>query len=338
MIRIWSEHLDYADARSPEVVELLEEGGMHPIFAVRPDSDLDELAGLLGDLESTDLEVALWPLLEESAGYWPSVQNAGRFADRLAEYLEALEARGVAPDWVAFDLEPALEGGDGFADSVRRAVRRSLSGGLCGEPYDDALETYRSLIEQLAADGIRTLGVTAPTAVADLGASKAIWQRSLETPWEPLPWDRVGVMAYGSMTSGYTRGLLSYRDVRALHYEMFLRMRRHFGARAHASVGITGTGVFGDEPVYERPSELARDVSAARAAAVEDIAVFCLEGLLEKPNPGVWVEAITEADPDVPEATWRAESVLFGSEATTRLLGGLDRVFGSGLRTGPGGS
>lgn len=336
MIRVWSEHLDYDDARQPEVLALLERGELHPIFAVRPDSDLDELASLLADLRSTELQVAIWPLLDEEDGYWPSVQNAARFAERLDGYLEVLGGRGVLPDWVAFDLEPALEGGDGFADSIGRAVRRSVSGGLCGEPFDDALELYRRIIEELTDDGIRTLGVTSPTAVADLGAESAVWQRSLETPWEPLPWDRAGVMAYGSMTSGYTRGVLSYRDVRAVHYEMFLRMRRHFGARAHASVGITGTGVFGDEPVYERASELALDVSAARAAAIEDIAVFCLEGLLAKPSPGEWVDAITNAEPAIPESTWRAESVVFGSELTTRALGELDDVLGERIRKGRG--
>lgn len=331
-MRVWSEHLDYGDARSPEVRELLTRGALHPIFAVRPDSDLDALAALLRDLEETDLEVAIWPLLTEEEGYWPSVRNAETFADRLGTYREELEERNASPDWVAFDLEPALEGGDGFADSVRRAVHRSVSGGLCGEPFDDALAVYRGLVEELHADGIGTLGVTSPTAVADLGARKAVWQRSLETPWEPLPWDRVGVMAYGSMISGYTNGLLRYRDVRALHYEMFLRMRRHFGNRTHASLGITGTGVFGDEPVYERPEELRRDVSAARAAAVEDIAIFCLEGMLEKAEPGAWVDAITEAEPEIPASTWRSESVAFGSEMTTRLLGGLDRLSGAALK------
>jgi len=328
MIRVWAEHLDYGDAREPEVLDLLAEGGLHPIFAVRPDSDLDELAALLSDLEGSGLEVAIWPLLSEEAGYWPSVGNADRFADRLGGYLDALEERGVAPDCVAFDLEPALEGGDDFADSVRRAVRRSASGGLSREPFDAAVETYRRLVAGLSGRGVRTLGVTTEVAVPDLGSERAVWQRALETPWEPLDWDRAGVMAYGSMLSGYTRGMLSYRDVRALHYELFLRLRRHFGSRAHVSLGITGTGVFGDEPVYEDPEPLRRDVAAARAAAIEDIAVFCLEGILAQSDRRGWVDAVTEAEPEVPEPTWRAETVLAGSDVVTQFLGGLDRALG----------
>jgi hypothetical protein len=96
--------------------------------------------------------------------------------------------------------------------------------------------------------------------------------------------------------------------------------------------------VFGDEPVYDEPEQLRRDVSAARAAAVQDIAIFCLEGILQKADPGAWVDAITEARAEIPESTWRAKSVVVGAEMTTRLLDGLDRLSGSGFRRDPAGS
>lgn len=325
MLRVWSEHLPYGEARDSDVLDLLERGQIHPIFAVRPEADLEALAGLAGDVQERGLEFAIWPLLTREAGYWPSVRNAGRFVSHLRSLMSELGELGVRPEWVAFDLEPPLAD-DSFAGSVRRAVRTSIVGGPSLEAYRGAVETFREAIEWLGESGIESLGVTTPTAAADLAASAPVWQRALEIPWEPLPWKRAGVMAYGSLVSSYAEPWLRLEDVRAIHYECLLQLRRRFGARAHVSLGLTGTGVFGDEPVYEEPRELALDVSAARAAGVDDIAIFCLEGILESSRPGRWIDAIAEAPPTAPERTWRADSVLLGSSITTKVLGGLRRA------------
>lgn len=331
MIRTWCEYLDYAGARSDGTLDLLERGNLHPIFALRPGTDLSALTHLIRDARERGLEVGIWPLLEEEQGYWPSVRNAEVFLRRLDDWKRALERRGATPDWIAFDIEPPFQPDDDVATSVRRAVRRALanlSGRSDKERIDDrspadafraAVSRYRRSMRGLEREGIGTLGVTTPPALVDLGG-EPILQQTLELPWSPLPWDRAGFMAYGSMIAEYSKGLLDFRDVRAIHYVLFHRMRREFGGRAHVSLGLTGTGVYGDEPTYESPEELARDVSAARAANVDDIAIFCLEGLLGRREPGRWIDAITSAEPRVPPTTWRAESVLFGSGIATDIL------------------
>jgi len=346
MLRVWCEHLDYADARRPETLDVMERGAWHPLVAVRPDADRDELARLVEAVQDRDLEIGVWPLVAKEIGYWPSVRNASRFSAYLFELLEDLDDHGVTPDWVAFDFEPPYQPNDTFGSSFLRAFRRAVGhlvgteGGGEGEraPFEEALATFRAAVERLNADGIGTLGVATPTVVGDLGRGLD-WQQSLETPWSPLPWDRAGIMAYGSMIAGYSRGLLDYADARALHYQFLQRVHRTFGDRAHVSVGITGTGVYGDEPYYADPEELRRDVAAARAAGVEDIAVFCLEGILRKDRPHAWVEAMTDVEPAAPSPTWRAKSVVAGTSMLSRLLEGLRGARGRrGIKTGPGGS
>lgn len=328
MLRVWCEHLDYADARRPETLDLLERGDLHPLVAVRPDSDRHALAKLIDAIQTRGLEFGIWPLIAEEDGYWPSVRNASRFLDHLFELIEDLDERGGAPDWVAFDFEPPFQPDDTFGSSVRRAFRRALghlspleegAGGEAESPFDAALEMYRQAVETLRERGIRTLGVATPTVAGDLGR-ELNWQRSLEVPWSPLPLDRAGIMAYGSMVSGYSKGLLDYADARALHYRYLRRVHRRFGDRAHVSVGITGTGVYGDEPYYDDPEELARDIGAARAAGIEDIAIFCLEGILAKERPTDWVDASTGAGAAVPPPSWRADAVVGGTSALSRLL------------------
>ncbi|MFB6375739.1 MAG: hypothetical protein ABEN55_22110 [Bradymonadaceae bacterium] len=327
MLRVWCEHLDYADARRPETLDVLEQGALSPLVAVRPDADRVELAELIDAVQDRDLEIGVWPLVAKEIGYWPSVRNASRFADYLFELLGDLDDRGARPDWVAFDFEPPFQPDDTFGASFRRAFRRALGHLVDPEPadreptpFDRALATFREAVERLNDEGIGTLGVATPTVVGDLGRGLD-WQRSLETPWSPLPWDRAGIMAYGSMIAGYSQGLLDYADARAAHYQFLRRVHGTFGEKAHVSVGITGTGVYGDEPYYADPEELTRDIAAARAAGVEDIAVFCLEGILQKERPGQWVDAMTEVEPAIPPTTWRAESVVAGVGMLSKLLG-----------------
>ncbi len=331
MLRVWCEHLDYATIRRPEVLDLLQRGELHPLVAVRPDSPFGELVELLESVERRGLQLGLWPLLDKSDGYWPSVRNARLFCEYVDGLIERLAERVRTPAWVAFDMEPPFEADDTLGSSLRRTFRRGVEHllGYSGdearglpsdEAFSRALEAYASCLNRLSAAGIGTLGVTTLPVVADLG-DQLHWQRALETPWSPLPWDRAGFMGYGSMLAGGSGGLFDYVDARALHYAFLLKMRRILGRRAHVSLGITGTGVFGDEPVYERAEELALDVAAARAAEVEDIAIFCLEGILQKQRPDVWVDAIAEAPPFVPAPSWRADSVVLTFSFATHLLG-----------------
>ena len=181
------------------------------------------------------------------------------------------------------------------------------------------MEVYDEAIVRLRRKGVGTLAVTTPPAVADLGG-ELVWQTALELPWSPLDWERAGFMAYGSLIAGHSGGMLDFRDVRAIHYGFMVRTHRAFGHRSHVSVGLTGTGVYGDEPVYESADELAADVSAARAAGIDDIAVFCLEGLLGKDQPGEWVDALRGAPARPPPSTWRAEVVSRLVSCATGLM------------------
>lgn len=314
-LRIWSEHLSYRDARQGDVLDLLCAGPIHPIFAVPFDADLDELAGLMRDVEGRGLRVGIWPLLSEKQGYWPSERNAASYFERVAQVLAALEAGKVKPAWLAVDLEPPIDQVTYLLRAASRvpfALYELFLENLERERFDASTRAFTEGIALVHDQGVATLGVTLPFAAHDLRDGDPFWQDLLEAPWASVPWDRAGIMAYGSMVAGYSRGWLSEEDVRALHYRLFLHMAAKFGPRAHVSLGLTGTGVLGDEPVYEDPAALAFDVSAARAAGIEDIAIFCLEGLVGREDAGHWIESVTRARPMVPPQTMRAHLVRQG--------------------------
>ena len=322
MLRVWSEFLSFDEVARPEVLELLATGPVHPIVAVRPRADLDALAALIVAARARGLQCGIWPLLRDEEGYWPSERNQPHFLSRLDGLLGGLEARGARPDWVAVDLEPPLQQIEGLMEA-RWPVRAALSAvrtNFDRAQFQRACQMMSRTVSRLHLGGYRTLGVTFAAAAQDLRDGDPVWQDLMEAPWASVPWSRAGLMVYGSMIAGYSRGLLDIDDVRALHYQLLVQLARRFGGRAHASIGVTGVGKLGDEPSYERPEELARDAAAARAAGVEDLAIFCLEGLVGRPDAGAWIQAVAQAAPRAPQMTPRAMLALAGGRGARSLV------------------
>ena len=287
--RIWSELLPYQDARQKDVLDLLAVGQLHPIFAVGPEADLDALAGLLRDVRARGLDPGVWPLLSDAQGYWPSERNAPAYFERVQALLDALEAQGSPVSWLAVDLEPPLHQLNRLRHTIEPFHMTLLDlarQNLDRAQFQASVRAFDQALHRLRARGARALSVTLPLAAHDLRDGAPLWQDLFEAPWADVGWDRAGIMAYGSMVAGYSRGWLSAEDARAIHYRLFLHLARHFGPRAHASLGVTGVGKLGDEPTYEHPDALAADVSAALAAGIDDVALFCLEGLLGRSDAG----------------------------------------------------
>ena len=325
MLRAWSEHLPYEEAMDPGVIRALEQSALHPIFAVHPEADLDRLAELLLALPPA-LSVGLWPLLPDEQGYWPGERNAEAYFARVAEILGFLGARDIAPSWLAVDLEPPLHQVEALrarqGAEAPWALYGALRENLDRERFNEsarAYESWRAALYQSHPD-LKTLAVTLPMAAHDLSDGEPLWQDALEAPWAAPRWDRLGVMAYGSMVAGYSNGWLDYEDARAIHSRLAMRLIAAFGSRAHVSLGAAGVGKLKDEPVYARREELASDVAAMRAVGVEDLAVFCLEGLLARHDAGAWITALSQAGRCEAPMTWRASTLRLGAYAARAAL------------------
>lgn len=123
------------------------------------------------------------------------------------------------------------------------------------------------------------------------------------------------------MIVGMTGGLVSERDASWLVFKICLGLRSAMRDKAGVSLGATGTGVFEDEQVFEKPERLTRGLEAALAAGVKDISIYNLEGILSRSNPRRWFEAVRGACPTVPPKSKKVDLALAAAVSACRLLG-----------------
>ncbi|MDE3074498.1 MAG: hypothetical protein KGJ86_03635 [Chloroflexota bacterium] len=288
-LRVWSEFLPYRELGQPAVLRLLRAFDCGLLVQVRQQSLGKELAELLHRSREEGVEAGLWLLLTEDQGYWPSERNAGLFRDYLTRVLE-----WRAPAWIAVDLEPPLW-------QMRARGRRGLAGlpdwlrfardNISPRRFEAAHQTFGEVIQLAHAAGTKVLCAAHDYLAEDLWLGRPAMQDLHEAPVLGLPWDAISVMLYGSLVPRCPRRWL-YETARLL------------GPGMGASVGLTGAGVLGNEPHYTEPWQLALDMSALKAAGMQDFAIYNLEGILESPAPESWLQAAVAAEARAPRPSW----------------------------------
>jgi hypothetical protein len=264
--------------------------GVELIAAITPERSKDAET-VVRACRDAGVEVGIWPMLAERDGRWPNALNVGRFVPFAVELLDRLGTLGLLPDTLAVDLEPPLA-------EVHRALRgdpRTAYAWAVRSPAPGAVARYRELASCARSAGVRTLATAVPMVVADGSASG--WQRALATPVDPIAFDTVSPLAYSSLFEGFSFGLVRRSDALALVEMVARAARRRFGARAGMALGCVGRGLLGYEPTLRDVAELAADVGAARAAGVDDVAVYSVGGMLGRPPWERWLDALVETEP-----------------------------------------
>lgn len=299
---IWSEHVPYESLRAPAVLRALAERAITPIVAVTPPL-VDRAAGVVRACRDAGLGVGLWPMLDDVHGRWASAANTARFCALARALVDTLDAGDALPDLVAIDLEPPIE-----------RMRRLLRGRWAPPPPGrgrDAAQGYGALIDAMERRGIEVMAAVMPPVVMSAPAVRRGWQRFLETPVDELRLAHVSAMVYTSLLEGYSRGAVRRRDARGVLARLARDARQQLGARAGVSLGAVGVGALGDERTFRSVAELADDVATARAAGVDAIALFNLDGALARPPLEAWLDALAHTPPAraAPPATWRARAL-----------------------------
>jgi hypothetical protein len=329
--RAWVETLPFELIATPEVVRLLASRGIEPIVAVWPSTPVEAIVRVIEAYGEAGQAAALWPMLSDGEGRWANAGNVGPFAEFVQRLCAQLAARGRAPAEIVVDLEPSIEAmRASFASSARSVHMLPIPGDL--RPFVAAQGRLEALCDGLHAQGIKASSAAPPTVLLDPREGLARpFQEVQGTPIDGPAWDHVSFMLYTSILEGWSRGLLRRGDARALLGVACRAARERLGERAGASIGAVGVGAFGNEPTYRGVAELADDVAIARAAGVDDLALFDLGGVIQRGPPEPWLDAFVATEPlaSLPEPSLRLRGVLGAARLAGGVFGALGRVRGA---------
>jgi hypothetical protein len=312
-LRFWAEFI------SPqEIVEkalpLLSEFSAGVSASVPAGSLTDENARAFRDIKAAGVELTFWPLLEREQGYFPNEANVPVYAEMVHNLVEWAESHDVLPAMVAVDLELPFEQISLLLGAERGSQAKTALGmlreNLDPERYREAKSGLIELNSWIQGRGIKTLVAVLPWVAVELFGTGETVQDMMETPVAGIDWDLISPMMYVSMFEGMTAGRISAFDTNSLVYETGVRLRNKYGKRAAVSLGVTGTGVLGNEPTFETVEELMVGVEASLAAGVRDISIYNLEGVVSRENPRVWLEALRAARPRIPEKSGKVVRTL----------------------------
>lgn len=321
-LRIWSEFLPYEQLASPAVISLLRQHGVMLCLSVPAGKLGAPLAQALHTCADAGIPVAWWALLPEATGYWPSEGNVQAFANQVDRVLEWSNSQRLPLEWLAVDLEMPLPQVRAFraAQGWRKlpVMLKIAHQNLTPTRYQGAVEQYRALQSRLESHGVKTLCAALDLVLLDLPGAAPVIQDLFETPVLDVPWNVVSFMLYNTLTAQLFG--VTVPDARWLQYQLCLEIKDRLGARGAVSLGLTGIGVLGDEPFYASPKELEPDVAAARAAGLDDLALYNLEGILQSSDPAGWLVMLRDTGPAIPpETPWAART----RARRQRLLQGL---------------
>ncbi|MEM3087001.1 MAG: hypothetical protein QXO51_05070 [Halobacteria archaeon] len=285
MLRVWVEFLSARELAAH--LDLLARRRISPCLAVEGWSP--DLGSLLKGCAARGLEPGLWPLLPLEQGYFPNERNLEPFGRLLSDLVHGAETAGAEPAWMVFDLEPPLDRGVELLRGpplrrFSRLVRWPLET-LRPERFEAARRRLEEMVRRLRRGGWRTLCAAAPFLL-DQPEGTAGLEDLLESPVLGVGFDRVSFMLYSSMLPGPGGPGGNPAWVHSYAREA----RRRLGGAAAVSLGVTGRGVLEVETLMAGPEVLARDVGAARAAGIEDVALYNLEGSLRDPEG--WLGAL----------------------------------------------
>lgn len=263
------------------------------------------MASALAALSQADVPLGLWPLLEDEEGYWPSEDNASAFLGRVRDALGFAERAGAKVRTIAIDLEPPLEVMRALSGDSKRAQASVLFQGLRGAPGRRVLRRaanrdFGLLSRSLRQQGYETIAAVVPPVVFDLYSGSRAMQAILRTPVSDPGWSVISPMMYTTIMAQ----LLSEEVAKALLLGLGQSLRERLGpSRSAMSLGLVTSGKLDDEPVYPSPFALLEDVQLARAAGINDLALFALEGVLHRDSPERWLLPFTQAS--AAPAPWR---------------------------------
>ena len=324
-LRVWAENVKPKEVREQRVVNLLKKYKVNLGLSLPYGNLSDEYARLLELYEKENIKISLWLLLPREKGYWPGERNVDLFYEYLKEVFQWAKEKGVRIPWIAVDLEMPLNQFDEIKNHrtiLGKAFKtyKILKSNRNQKRFKQSTEKYREVLNLIHKNQARAITAAIPLIMEDVVKGNTLIQDILETPITTVSWDCVSLMIYNSANVGYGRGLVRKKDAEYILFKYCQEAKEFFKERAGVSIGLTYTGVFGDEPYYRLPLDIASDVSAVLASGIRDIAIYNLEGILRASKPEQWFEVVLQGKETIPPPTLRVKMFRQGVRLFPRIF------------------
>ncbi|GEM_PF-2706895 len=293
---VYCETLSPRELSQADVVELL---GRHRLtlgHALRfPEDDgrfaserLAEHLALAQALREAGATYCLWPLLPKSLGYWINERNVDATARMVETILEGCVKFGGKPDWLVVDVETPwtqmeaafFPGPPWYARALSFA--KLFLANRNPRRFAWASRRLGEIVRTLQGEGVRVSSAVFPFLIADLIHDGHTLQDYLEMPVFSVPFDAYNAMFYNSYLPTAVPLVVPPGSAQRVLYEYAGELARRVGERAWITLGSTWEGVIpGNEgKSFDRAGLFAPDVAAAKAAGIETLWLYCLEGVL----------------------------------------------------------
>lgn len=323
-IRVWAEFLSPEEMLVNSTMNLLKKYNVTLGMAFPPDGMNAVYAKMLASYEQAGVTVMLWPLLPDESGYWANEINAAEFAGRIEKIFDWAEHERFGIPWLAVDIETPfyqmerIKNTSGI-DRLKHLISAFSENRDRGRFYDSSA-AYGNLVGRMHARGVKVAAAAAGPVAEDFVKGAVGIQDALETPVSTVNWDVVSFMIYTSTAVGYGKPFVTPRDARWYLYSVMRDMKKLLWNRAGVSIGCTYKGKISDEPFYPTPEELLPDMQAAKAALIDDVAIYNLEGILRHPRPEAWFEALLSCEAAVPERSYKTDTARLALQAASMFL------------------
>ncbi len=289
----WSEWTSYNDLSKK--IEILKATNTRLHLAIKKDElneeNFQKLIVFLKKAELEGVNYWLWPLLSKEEGYWPNQWNIKTYSNYVLDLLNKLKKHKLKPSGISIDLEPPPEKLEKYLTLIQKfklvELHRFASSSIDESLFIEAKKELVTLHSKLKEQNITTHIVTTPFLLDEKNSLRL--QKVFGIPLDNFAFDYISFMAYRSEFERLV-GKMNSRLV----YEYSLQARKVYGKRAGIDLGVVGNIEFPHKlEGYSHPSRLWEDISAAKAAGISSIQIYCLDGIPSED----WIKEVGPIEP-----------------------------------------
>ena len=218
----------------------------------------------------TRLRVYPWPVLSKEDGYWFSGFTSRESIEKLRQF------KGLK---IKIDLEPPLPRWQ-YSNFriVAYAFRKLFQKG-------ENSEYLQQVIYEVAG---RESGVVMKNVALLVNEFPfARWYLKRQGTYVELKKGmQKNCMCYTSFAGGFFRPLIR------VYLRWFMKKSVAADRNVGFSLGLIGHGILGKEGTYKHVEQFKQDLKMAADSGCRNIAVYSIDAILKRDNPGEWVEAV----------------------------------------------